>query len=298
MAKILFFCSLSLALIVGPSAVFANAESQKVQADVARARQGLPLSDAHEFWMDVRLIRPGQTEVGRDETIARFIDPGHLGFTFTPVFAMSKEEILDYLEKRPVPVIQGPDDIFVAVDRHHLMLGVLYLQNYTSLKRNPEVLVRVAADWSKHLDGTPVNREEFEKRLLEAELINPFRSDEGRNIPFEDFPRNPLDLRNNTIRSFVWVLRERKLIVKTPIPHWERKWTQFLFNYKFPKDFDFPENVRLPEGINPRKIFREIAKRPRLTKDLLRPAILAFQLIPPSDYPDKTFICSMTAGSL
>lgn len=127
----------------------------------------------------------------------------------------SKKELDDYLGERKVPVVLGPKNRLLIVDRHHMVRACWEADV-------EEVIVEKMADFS-HLGPA-----ELWKALHEAHWVYPY--DQLGNGPHDPIhlPENIKGLADDPYRSLAWAVREDGGFEKCATPFSEFKWANFF----------------------------------------------------------------------
>lgn len=157
------------------------------------------------YRVDLEDLRPTQFAVGMSEVKRRREDLREMG----------KHERRRYLRKKMGAVIIGPDRELWLIDGHHIARA-LALEGYD------EMLVRLAADWSR------MSRADFFKRMIRKEFVWLY-DEEGRGpLDVRELPVKFNQLRNDIYRSLAYRVRKAGGFRDTTVPFAEFKWANYF----------------------------------------------------------------------
>lgn len=125
-----------------------------------------------------------------------------------------KRKMRRFLEKRPIPVIAGPDDEFYMIDHHHLCLALWH-------NDVEEVLIRVVSDLSD------MSKREFLNSMAALGWLHAYDA-RGQKICPTKLPPSIDKLRSDPYRDLAWSVREDGGFRKTGIPFIEFAWANFF----------------------------------------------------------------------
>jgi hypothetical protein len=134
--------------------------------------------------------------------------------------ASRKRKMRRFLEKRPIPVIAGPDDEFYLIDHHHLCLALWH-------NDVDEVLIRVVSDLSD------MSKREFLRSMSALGWLHAYDA-RGQKICPTKLPPSIDKLRSDPYRDLAWSVREAGGFRKTGIPFIEFTWANY-FRLNIPK---------------------------------------------------------------
>lgn len=166
------------------------------------------LADEHCFFDRVPLadLRPTQMAVGmRAVEVKRRKVERH---------ASRKRKLRRFLEKRPIPVIAGPQDEFYLIDHHHLCLALWH-------NDVDEVLIRVVSDLSD------LPKREFLRSMSALGWLHAYDA-RGQKICPTKLPPSIDKLRSDPYRDLAWSVREAGGFRKTGIPFIEFTWANYF----------------------------------------------------------------------
>ena len=132
----------------------------------------------------------------------------------------SKNNLQKYLDKKPVPVIEYNNTLYL-VDRHHLCKALLYQRK--SLPQDIYVtIIKI---------NTPIfnNKQEFIEYLIKNKLT--LLEDKGVSKNFDQLPQSLDHLSVDWHRGLAWLVRKSGAILKTPVPFMEFYWANYLRPY-------------------------------------------------------------------
>jgi len=157
-------------------------------------------------------LRPTQFAVGMDE----------VEFRVKEMSKMTPKKLHDYLHSHKVPVIRGPDGLYL-IDKHHLIRACWEL----GLNHVP---VFVKADLRKDRDfwnTMATNKWIYVKNQFMAITCPAY------------LPRTVRGLGDNPWRSLAWKARINNGFVKDPTPFSEFQWAEF-----FHDNLDSPDDIK------------------------------------------------------
>ena len=177
--------------------------------------QPLPAPDPSQDLLEVplRQLRPTQLCIGLAEIRSRIDD-----------FRQdSLQQRLDYLRRKPVPIVRsGAGDLWM-VDRHHRLRGLIEL--------DPDAI----AFGYIALETAAIDRQHV---LAELEQRGWLYLHDGRGLgpcPASALPGTLLGLQDDPYRSLVWKLKQEKVIKAAPlIPFHEFRWGAWLRSRALP----------------------------------------------------------------
>jgi hypothetical protein len=182
-------------VVVPPSIVFKK-RSAWSGSDYQDACESAPLVE----------LRPTQMAVGmRSVEAKRQKIERHL---------RSKRKIRRFLEKRPVPVVLGPDDDYYMIDHHHLSMALLQTEI-------DEVFIRVVSDLSD------MPRRKFLRCMAALGWLHAFDA-QGRKVCPTTLPASIDQLRPDPYRDLAWSVRQAGGFKKTEVPFVEFAWANFF----------------------------------------------------------------------
>lgn len=143
-----------------------------------------------------------------------------------------KRKMRRFLEKRPIPVVVGPEDDYYMIDHHHLCLALWHHDV-------EEVFVRVVSD----LSGMP--QRQFLQSMSAFGWLHSFDS-HGQPVCPTKLPPSIKKLRSDPFRDLAWSVRRAGGFRKLGIPFMEFAWAGF-FRQNIPEaivrnDFDKAHN--------------------------------------------------------
>jgi hypothetical protein len=147
----------------------------------------------------------------------------------------TKRKMRRFLEKRPVPVILGPDDDYYMIDHHHLCLALWQHEV-------DEVAIRVVSDLSD------LPRRKFFRSMLALGWLHPF-DPQGQRVCPTELPSSIDQLRADPYRDLAWSVRQAGGFKKAQIPFVEFAWAKY-FRLNIPetliiRDFDLAHDWAL-----------------------------------------------------
>lgn len=119
-----------------------------------------------------------------------------------------------FLEKRPIPVIQGPDDEYYLIDHHHLCLALWH-------NEVDEVFIRIVSDLSD------MSKREFLRSMTAFGWMHAFDV-QGQKICPTRLPPSIDKLRSDPYRDLAWSVRRAGGLRKTEIPFIEFAWANYF----------------------------------------------------------------------
>jgi hypothetical protein len=126
----------------------------------------------------------------------------------------SKRQLNEYLQKRPIPFVIGPDHRIYILDRHHTALALLGI--------NEKFAYGI-----KKADFSALSWEEFWKVMIREKWVYLYDQN-GNPITPDKLPTSLKDLVDDAYRSLVYLLREEGEITKVDIFFFEFLWANFL----------------------------------------------------------------------
>lgn len=164
-------------------------------------REAVPLAE----------IRPTQVAVGmRAVEVKRQKIERHVAST---------RKLRQFIEKRPVPAVLGPDDDYFIIDHHHLSLA-LWQSDVD------EIFVRIVGDLSD------MPRRAFFRAMSAVGWLHAYDAD-GRRICPTRLPPSLDKLEPDRYRDLAWSVREAGGFRKTRVPFSEFAWANF-FRHRIP----------------------------------------------------------------
>jgi len=154
----------------------------------------------------IDLLRPTQVAVGKRAVAAKREKVERRADT--------PKKIIQFLEKRPIPAVLGPNDRFYIIDHHHLSLALLQSEVR-------EAYVKVIEDLSYLTEGR------FWKEMAAEGRVHPY-NEAGQRISFSWLPASLKELRTDHYRDLAWSVREAGGFQKTGAPYSEFRWAQFF----------------------------------------------------------------------
>eukprot|EP00386_Alphamonas_edax_P008546 GDKI01027956.1.p1 GENE.GDKI01027956.1~~GDKI01027956.1.p1 ORF type:complete len:296 (-),score=83.75 GDKI01027956.1:124-1011(-) len=152
---------------------------------------------------DVNTLRPTQLVLGFIE-VAEKVEK-----------LKNANDLQKFLEKRPVPVVLGPDKAMYIIDHHHLVRAAMSAGV-------PKVYIQQEADFSD------MKEKKFWEKMIDKKWV--YLMDENGNGPHppESFPKSVQELRDDIFRSVAWAVREKEGFVKADIPFAEFAWANYF----------------------------------------------------------------------
>ena len=128
-----------------------------------------------------------------------------------------QQEHLDYLRRKPVPLVRGGDGTLWMVDRHHRLRALLGL--------NPG-----ATTWGYLIEELPDSSDDDVLKFLQNRGWLYLIDGRGNGPhPARELPTSLMDLDDDPYRSLVWKLKKEGLIKPQPqIPYHEFRWGAWL----------------------------------------------------------------------
>lgn len=173
-------------------------------------------------------MRPTQASVGLQEVEAKEWE----------ILNIPKEDLKNWLEKKPIPAVLSPDSKMYLIDHHHLGLALFRLsERYSyehphSKKDNPytHCAFTIVKDFSK----TELTHDEFFKCLESINMLHPY-NEKGLKISVAELPKHIADLKDDPYRSLAGFVRKSGGFQKSTAPYTEFKWADY-FRDKIPED--------------------------------------------------------------
>lgn len=128
--------------------------------------------------------------------------------------AGGRRRLRRFLEKRPIPIVVGPDDEFYLIDHHHLCVA-LWLSDVE------EVFIRVVSDLSD------LRRTQFLRSMRALGWLHSFDA-KGQEVCPTRIPQSIDKLRSDPFRDLAWSVRRAGGFQKTSIPFVEFAWANYF----------------------------------------------------------------------
>jgi hypothetical protein len=156
--------------------------------------------------------------------------------------AFNLDELNQYLSKKPIPYVLGPDGRKWIIDRHHFSLSLVQLRK--QFLRNGLDLNSILVNYQRvHLKGVKnsslLTMDEFEEELFRRKLLYPFK--DGIRQPIAKLPKHITGLVPSYYRGLAWLVRKSNAYNKTDIPFAEFYWADYMkeaLNFKKEKFSD------------------------------------------------------------
>tara|TARA_Y100001968_G_scaffold18921_1_gene14876 strand:+ start:5155 stop:5811 length:657 start_codon:yes stop_codon:yes gene_type:complete len=172
-----------------------------------------PSSKEKYFKLKVKELRPTQICIGLSEVLSRKEE----------FSKENKNQRLDYLYRKPVPIVSNQKNDLWMLDRHHRLRALIELDNET------EAYGYLVAK----VDSS--NNEDVLNFLSQQGWLYLFNSRGiGPQLP-ASLPENLLKMQDDPYRSLVWRLKKDGLISPQPlIPYHEFRWSSWLRSRSLP----------------------------------------------------------------
>lgn len=134
---------------------------------------------------------------------------------------MEFNEVQEYLDQHPIPVVLGFNSDYYLVDRHNTLRALAqsqdsFSENFGS-KANELELRLVIVD-----DKSSLSEEDFYNQMLEDSLLYPYRK--GKSLSHAELPKQVLDLKKDYFRGIAWLLKKAEVIGANDIPFSDFMW--------------------------------------------------------------------------
>jgi hypothetical protein len=139
------------------------------------------------------------------------------------------EELLEYLEQKPVPYVPGPDGMKYIIDRHHFTRSLFELKEEFAQKfpeRFHEIQVHYQEVTFEDLNPADLSHDEFINLMKENKLTY-LKKPNGMG-DFNKLPDSIGGLKEDYFRGLSWLVRKSGAYEKTDIPFAEFYWGEYF----------------------------------------------------------------------
>lgn len=162
---------------------------------------------------DLNLLHPTQFAVGRFAVLhkKRSLELKYLYGTFEK-----------YLNKRPVPVLIGPDEKLYLVDKHHMALALI-ISGVPPRKKY--LKVKVLSSWLGR------SMSDFNSMLVKNNYVYLKENNSEKMKNVEDLPETLIELEDDPYRSLSWLVRESGGYHKVDVNFLEFMWGAYFYKH-------------------------------------------------------------------